>query len=93
MAFIEPKKNVQTFVGNASIIESDQPLDTSGVGGVVAVRICEDGNREQKVFVHTTGDYRPEANHTNYSRGWQVALNKDQALCLAREILKMAGEL
>jgi hypothetical protein len=93
MAIVKAQENVKTMVGTASVIQSDTPFDTTGVGGCACVRVEDDVSGKKKVFVHTTGDYRPDALHIGLTRGWQVALNKDQALCLARELIKMAREL
>lgn len=93
MPIVEAKEKVRTGLGVADLlVESDHPICSSGVHGSVTLTRGEtDFNRS--VFIRTTGDYTGASDAKPNCRGWQVALNKDQMLCLARALIKMAGEL
>lgn len=92
MPIVEAKEDVATIFGKGVVVESDLPIDLSTCGGSVVLRHATDKPEyARKVYVRTTGNYL--GGSPGQVLGWQVALNKDQMLCLARALIKMAGEL
>lgn len=95
MSVITARKNVKTSLGPGTVVESDTPYDSTGLGGTVVLleKLHQDGVK--KLVIRTTGDYRGDYRSASggVQRGWQCALNKDQVLCLARELIAKAGEM